>query len=107
MHARVRQAKGDGRARGLFAHSNILSQHITQTHLPCHHELSPLTIARGLVLTQLEPGTAALAHVVTVHRACSVRWCHAVRAQTNIGVALAFVIADLPPGSASGYDTPR
>ena len=79
----------------------------TQIHRPRQHELSQHTSTRRLVLTQLEPGTTAFAHVGPVHRACRARCCHAVRAQTNIGVALAFVVADLPPGGASRHLTPR
>ena len=69
--------------------------------------LAPPTVARRVVPAQPELSVAALAHVASVHRACRARCWRAVRARTNIGLALAFGVADLPPGGASGYGTPR
>ena len=74
--------------------------------LLCNH-LAPPTVARRVVLTQLEPGTAALAHAASVHRACRARCWRAVRARTLIRLALTVVGAHLPPSIARGHGTPR
>ena len=63
------------------------------------------TVARRLVLTQLQPNAAAFAHVGPVQPACLARCWRAVRTHTNIGVTFGLVPPDLPSGGATGHET--